>query len=87
MEKVVVYNGNFLLTIHVSGKLAIFQGGDERWTIILEMPMPFDDVCVFNGRPLSLELMAEAVFGGGKKFLVESDGELLLVDKVFFFFG
>ncbi|XP_039688237.1 uncharacterized protein [Medicago truncatula] len=51
--------------------------------------MPFDDVCVFNGQPiavdgtgrtvtvepdLSLELVAEAVFDGGKKFLVESDG-------------
>ncbi|RHN66551.1 hypothetical protein MtrunA17_Chr3g0092331 [Medicago truncatula] len=60
--------------------------------------MPFDDVCVFNGQPiavdgtgrtvtvepdLSLELVAEAVFDGGKKFLVESDGELLLVDKYF----
>ncbi|PNY04261.1 F-box family protein [Trifolium pratense] len=109
MEKLVVYDtchsGNendpcsVLLTIHVSGKLAIFRCGDEQWTIIPEMPtMFYDDVCVFNGRPiavdgtgrtvavepdLSLDLVAEAeaVFGGDKKFLVESDGELLLVDK------
>jgi hypothetical protein len=60
------------------------------------MPTPYDDVCVFNGRPIAvdnngravrvgpdlcLDLVAEAVFGGDKKFLVESDGELLLVDK------
>jgi hypothetical protein len=106
MEKLVVYhtchngNGNdpcsVLLTIHVSGKLAIFRTGDERWTIIPEMPTPYDDVCVFNRRPIAvdnngravtvgqdlcLDLVAEAVFGGDKKFLVESDGELLLVDK------
>ncbi|KAI5410435.1 F-box protein SKIP23 [Lathyrus oleraceus] len=89
-----------LLTIHISGKLAVFRCGDERcderWTIIPEMLTPYDDVCVFNGRPvavdstgravvvgadLSVELVAEPVFGGDKKFLVESDGELLLVDK------
>ncbi|MCI03988.1 F-box family protein, partial [Trifolium medium] len=68
-----------------------------QWTIIPDMPsMPYDDVCVFNGRPIAvdnngqtvavrpdlcLDLVAEAVFGGDKKFLVESDGELLLVDK------
>jgi hypothetical protein len=33
------------------------------------------------GPDLSLDLVAEAVFGGGTKLLVESDGELLLVDK------
>ncbi|KAK2391822.1 F-box protein SKIP23 [Trifolium repens] len=59
-------------------------------------PERYTDVCVFNGRPiavistgrtvvvgpdLSLDLVAEAVFGGGTKLLVESDGELLLVDK------
>jgi len=105
MEKVVVLDADMwggkdrcsvLLTIHISGKIAFFRGGDERWTIVPEMPSPFDDVCVFKGRPvavdgtgrtvalrpdLSLDLVAEPVFGGDKKFLVESDGELLLVDK------
>ncbi|MCI19205.1 F-box protein, partial [Trifolium medium] len=56
----------------------------------------YTDIRVFNGRPiavdstgrtvvvgsdLSLDLVAEAVFGGNTKFLVVSDGELLLVDK------
>ncbi|XP_073224266.1 F-box protein SKIP23-like [Cicer arietinum] len=107
MEKLVLYHDTshtekvkhpspVLLTIHVSGKLAVFRCGDEHWKIIPEMPAPFDDVCVFKGRPiavdnigrtvsvgpdLSLDLVAEAVFGGDIKFLVESDGELLLVDK------
>ncbi|PNY07727.1 F-box family protein [Trifolium pratense] len=107
MKKVVAYDdtlnsGNdrscsVLLTIHISGKLAIFRSGDQQWMIMPEMPPnPYTDVCVFNGRPiavdsagrtvvvgsdLSLDLVAEAVFGGDTKYLVESDGELLLVDK------
>jgi hypothetical protein len=105
MKKVVVcdtfHNGNHpcsvLLSIYVSGKLAIFQSGDEQWMIMPVMPpKPYTDVCVFNGRliavdstgrtvavgpDLSLDLVAEAVFGGDTKILVECDGELLLVDK------
>ncbi|GAU12648.1 hypothetical protein TSUD_121400 [Trifolium subterraneum] len=105
MEKVVVFDSDTwhngknryaLLTIDVSGKLAIFRCGDERWTIIPEMPSPFDDVCVFKGQPIAvdsvgrafivgpdfrLEMVAEGILGGDMKFLVESDGELLLVDK------
>ncbi|GAU18066.1 hypothetical protein TSUD_51770 [Trifolium subterraneum] len=56
----------------------------------------YTDICIFNGRPiavdsngqtvavgldLSLDLVAKAVFGGDTNFLVESDGELLLVAK------
>lgn len=85
-----------LLTIHVSGKLALFRSGDDRWTVIPDMPAPYDDVCIFRGRPCAVdgtgrtvavrpdstvELVAEPVFGGDKKLLVESNGELLLVDK------
>ncbi|XP_028777614.1 F-box protein SKIP23 isoform X1 [Neltuma alba] len=85
-----------LLTIHVSGKLALFKSGDKEWTIIPDMPTPYDDVCVFQGQlyavdgagrtvvvglDSSVRLVAEPVFGGDKKFLVESDGQLLLVDK------
>ncbi|KAK4284891.1 hypothetical protein QN277_001663 [Acacia crassicarpa] len=85
-----------LLTIHVSGKLALFKSGDKEWTIIPEMPTPYDDVCVFQGQLYAVDstgrtvvvgldsgvrLVAEPVFGGDKKFLVESDGQLLLVDK------
>jgi hypothetical protein len=101
-----LHNGNdacFLLTIHISGKLAIFRSGDENWTILPEIPpMPYTDVCVFDGKSiavdstgrtvavgpdLSLDLVAEAVFGGDTKLLVESDGELLLVDKYLTHFG
>ncbi|CAL0326180.1 unnamed protein product [Lupinus luteus] len=102
MEKVVFSwtgsntQGFVLLTIHVSGKLALFRSGDEGWSIIPDMPTPYDDVCVFKGRlfavdgtgrtvrvglDLSVEIVAEPVFGGDKKFLVECEGELLLVDK------
>lgn len=114
MEKVVVFDADtwqigrgrcsVLLTIHISGKLAVFRCGnerrdencDEKWTIIPDMLTPYDDVCVYKGRPvavdctgravvvgpdLSVEMVAEPVFGGDKKFLVESEGELLLVDK------
>ncbi|GAU30676.1 hypothetical protein TSUD_39000 [Trifolium subterraneum] len=83
LEKIVVFDAD---TWHI----------EKRWTVIPEMPTPYDDVCVFNGRPiavdsngqtvalgldLSLEFVVEPVFGGNKKFLVESDGELLLVYK------
>ncbi|XP_062177489.1 F-box protein SKIP23-like isoform X2 [Alnus glutinosa] len=83
-----------LLTIHVSGKLAFFKSGDKRWTIIDDMPS-YDDVILFQrefyavddtgrtvllGLSLDVSLVAESVYGGDKKFLVESNGELLLVD-------
>ncbi|XP_045802640.1 F-box protein SKIP23-like [Trifolium pratense] len=63
---------------------------------VFKVAKPYTDVCVFNGRliavdstgrtvavgpDLGLDLVAEAVFGGDTKILVESDGELLLVDK------
>ncbi|WCJ39952.1 hypothetical protein M5689_020896 [Euphorbia peplus] len=100
MEKVVITWGNrgsefVLLTIHVSGKLALFRSGDKKWSIIQEMPSPFDDVIVYDGRlyavdntgrtvcvglDLELGLVANPVFGGDKKCLVECSGRLLLVD-------
>ncbi|KAL2330767.1 hypothetical protein Fmac_018348 [Flemingia macrophylla] len=85
-----------LLTIHISGKLALFRSDHPDWTIIPDMPTPYDDVCVFRGTlhavdntgrtvtvsvpDAALALAAAPVFGGDKKFLVESDGALLLVD-------
>jgi hypothetical protein len=57
MKKVVVsdtlHNGNHLcsvlLSIHISGKLAVFRSSDEQWTIMPEMPLkPYTDVCVFQ---------------------------------------
>ncbi|KAI4375810.1 hypothetical protein MLD38_013636 [Melastoma candidum] len=100
MEKVVLLpldaDSEFvLLTIHVSGKLAMFRTGNPRWGIIQDMPSPYDDVilykgefyavdgtgrCVLVGVDMRLSLIAKSVFGGDKKYLVESLGELLLVD-------
>ncbi|KAI5315166.1 PREDICTED: F-box [Prunus dulcis] len=101
MEKVVFMflgsesNDFVLLTIHVSGKLAMFKSEDKRWTIIHDMPSPYDDVILFKGQfyavdgtgrtvivglHSNLNVVANPVFGGDKKFLVESSGELLVVD-------
>lgn len=107
MEKVALslgfYDGLFvILTIHVSGKLAMLKQGDKKWTIIDDLPAPYDDVTVFDGNfyavdstgravmviPASdpgsnpsLKVVAKAVLGGDKKYLVDSLGELYLVDK------
>ncbi|XP_057453141.1 F-box protein SKIP23-like [Lotus japonicus] len=88
---------SILLTIHDSGKLAFFRSGGDCWTLIpVKQHMPYDDVCVFKGRPCAvnstgltvavgsgpyMEVIAEPVLGGDEKFLVESEGELLMVDK------
>uniref|UniRef100_A0A1J3EZL6 F-box protein SKIP23 n=1 Tax=Noccaea caerulescens TaxID=107243 RepID=A0A1J3EZL6_NOCCA len=85
-----------LLTIHVSGKVAVFRSWDRAWTVINDMPSPYDDVFVFDGRFFAVDnngrtvvvdftsskltLAANPVFGGDKKFLIESCGEMLLVD-------
>ncbi|MCI20764.1 F-box protein, partial [Trifolium medium] len=86
---------SLLLAIHGTGELAIFRCGDERWTLIRSISgFHCTDVCVFNGRPialdifgrivavrpdLSLDLVVEHGYGVYKRFLVESDGELLLL--------
>ncbi|OWM80457.1 hypothetical protein CDL15_Pgr019737 [Punica granatum] len=99
MEKVVFMGLNctefVVLTIHVSGKLAVYKSGDKRWSIIGDMPSPYDDVILFKdkffavdgtgrtvnvGLDLKLTEVAGPTFGGDKKFLVESLGELLLAD-------
>ncbi|KAK9064483.1 hypothetical protein SSX86_015865 [Deinandra increscens subsp. villosa] len=90
-------DGFVLLTIHVSGKLAVLKNGERKWSIINDLPAPYDDVLFFDGefyavdstgrtvivdpKTMSLEVVSGSVFGGDKKFLVESVGELLMVDK------
>jgi hypothetical protein len=105
MKKVLVYHtlhSHALLTINVSEKLAIFESGNEQWKIIMPemLSSPYNDVCLFKGRPIAVDYsgrtvavgldlgldlvaVAESVgeFGGDKKLLVESNGELLLVHK------
>ncbi|KAL9264341.1 F-box protein SKIP23-like protein [Drosera capensis] len=106
MEKVAFLrrgNGGFVvLTIHISGKLALFRSGESKWVILNDKRLPFDDVIVVDGEFYGvdstgelvrvrvdddgviegdrLSLVAEPVFGGGKKCLVKSGRDLLLVD-------
>lgn len=87
-----------ILTIHVSGRLALLKSGDKKWTIIDDMPSPYDDVIFFKGHfyavdstgrtvivdtgsPMMVKFVADSVFGGDKKLLVDSRGELYMVDK------
>lgn len=85
-----------IMTIHVSGKLALFRFRDNAWSIIDDMPSPYDDLILYKGdfyaadgtgrtvvvgESLRVTEIADAVFGGDKKYLVELDGELLLVDR------
>ncbi|KAK1422996.1 hypothetical protein QVD17_18289 [Tagetes erecta] len=104
MEKVAFcscgVDGFVVLTVHVSGRLAVLKKGDLKWNVINELSQlttPYDDVILFNGEfyavdgcarvvivdweTMSVKEVAGAVFGGDKKFLVECDGELLMVDK------
>ncbi|KAK2974315.1 hypothetical protein RJ640_026876 [Escallonia rubra] len=102
MEKVayisgVGNDGFLLLTIHVSGKLAMLKYGEKKWTVIEDLQSPYDDVLSYDGEfyavdntgrtvvvnvrgPVSVNVIASSVFGGDKKFLVESCGELYMVD-------
>ncbi|MCL7039731.1 hypothetical protein MKW94_008355 [Papaver nudicaule] len=104
MEKVVfsssppwsVGNDYVIMTIHVSGKLAVFKSVDNSWTVIDEFTSPYDDVICYkggfyavdtNGRAvvvnpsLIISEIACPIYGGDLKCLVESDGELLMVDR------
>jgi len=74
----------------------LLKFGDENWKVIPDMSANFGDICLFKGRPYavdkigktimvgpdsSVQLVAEPLVGGGNvKFLVESEGNLLLVD-------
>ena len=42
-------NDFVLLTIHVSGKLAMIKSSDKKWTIIQDMHSPYDDVILYEG--------------------------------------
>lgn len=88
--------GFVLLTIHVSGKLAIYTSENKDWVILEQMPSPYDDVILFKGKFYAVDntgrivyvdhscfdvnLVANPVFGGDKKYLVQCKGDLLLVD-------
>ena len=74
----------------------LFNCGDEKWKVIPDMSTQFGAICLFKERPnavdkkgktimvgltSSVQLVAEPLVGGGNvKFLVESEGNLLLAD-------
>lgn len=82
-------------TLNQNGHPILFHCSEKRWTLIPCMSTYFLDICVFKerfyavnkigrtvafGLDYSVELVAEYVNGGDMKFLVECEGELLLVD-------
>ncbi|GAU12095.1 hypothetical protein TSUD_00610 [Trifolium subterraneum] len=83
-----------LFTLNFEGHPVLFNCRKERWTVITYMSTLFQDICVFKERfcavnkigltvafgPYYTDLVAENVDGGYMKFLVESEGELFLVD-------
>ncbi|KAK9286596.1 hypothetical protein L1049_014996 [Liquidambar formosana] len=87
-------DGFVLLMILAPNDLVIYASRERKGAIIEDMPSP-DDVILFNGKFYAVDstgrtvmvelssnatLVADSVFGGSKKCLVESRGELLLVD-------
>ncbi|AES69477.1 F-box SKIP23-like protein [Medicago truncatula] len=77
-------------------QLVLFTCGNQPWKWIPEISTTSGDICVFKGRfyavdkfcrtvmigpDSTVQMVAEhVVHGGDRKLLVESDGELLLVD-------
>ncbi|AES69472.1 putative F-box domain-containing protein [Medicago truncatula] len=77
-------------------QLMLFRCGNEPWEWIYDISTTSGDICVFKGQcyavdkfgrtvmigpDSTVQLVAEhVVHGGDRKLLVESDGELLLVD-------
>ncbi|KAL2323210.1 hypothetical protein Fmac_027589 [Flemingia macrophylla] len=82
--------------LNIFGKLALFRSTHPDWTIIYDMSTPYDDVYIFRdtlhvventGHIVTIfvldavvDLATTLVFGDDKKFLVESDGAVLLVE-------
>jgi len=85
-----------IVTHDNSGETMVFRCGDDSWTKIPNVAKSHQDICIFKGRPcvvdktgrtvmigwdLSVHLLAEPLNGGDVKYLVESECELLLVDR------
>lgn len=70
MEKVAFVSGVnvddfFLLTIHVSGKLALFNNVDNQWHIYSDdVDLPYDDVIAFNGEFYAVDYTGRTVLVG-----------------------
>ncbi|KAH9608407.1 hypothetical protein KSS87_010028 [Heliosperma pusillum] len=52
------------LTIHVSGKLAIFNGVFMKWNLVDQSQFPFDDVIAFNGEFYAVDNVGRTVVVG-----------------------
>lgn len=66
MEKVALrpsssIDDHLLLTIHVSGKLAMFRFGEKNWTIIDDITSPYDDVILFQGKFYAVDYTGRTV--------------------------
>ncbi|CAN7076494.1 unnamed protein product [Brassica oleracea var. botrytis] len=75
-----------LLTIHLSGKLAVLRSCDRAWSVINDMPSPYDDVIVFDGLDMYLSMeeadgdpgFAEEVYEHQAVLMNERTHQLLL---------
>ncbi|KAL3722760.1 hypothetical protein ACJRO7_035031 [Eucalyptus globulus] len=78
------------------GMLAMLKSREKRWSNVQDMPSPYHGMILFKGEfyavdragrtvvvglDLSVTLIAQLNFHGSEKFLVESVGELLLVNR------
>ncbi|KAM1810105.1 hypothetical protein ACFX12_026911 [Malus domestica] len=83
--------------IYNGGKLGFVRSGDEKWTHVDEQNSHYDDIIVYKGQcyvvdrcgtiswvnsDLNVIQFSPPLFGlGGRKHLVESCGDLFLVDR------
>lgn len=86
-----------VLVIQNSGNLALFKPGDEKWTLSDDSVAPFDDIINFKGKFYAvdragrlimlacslegMEIVLALTSSGKRKHLVESSGDLFLVDR------
>ncbi|KAL2936993.1 F-box protein SKIP23 [Bienertia sinuspersici] len=70
MEKVAFLSGQngddfFLLTIHISGGLALYNNVDNQWHVISDdLDLPYDDVIAFNGEFYAVDYVGKTVLVG-----------------------
>ncbi|CAN1122217.1 Putative F-box protein At1g65770 [Linum perenne] len=86
-----------LLGIYYEGKLGYWRTGDERWTLLDDKNFEYDDIIPYRGQfyvvdrwgtvswidsSLNLIQYSPPLYGcGGQKNLVESNGDLYVVDR------
>ncbi|KAL8158830.1 hypothetical protein V2J09_000367 [Rumex salicifolius] len=64
------------MTVHISGKLAVYKSAGRKWSVISDPESLYDDVIMFNGRFYAVE-------GSGRAVVVEGPGsENMVVSQV-----